>query len=87
MYITIEDLVLPNVETLHLKATLYVRNSATEVIKFETEAREMVDLIAIGTQTSTTKTLTATNDYFGKTAEYYANTPWPATQSPDIIMV
>ena len=45
MYLSIEDLVLPNVETIHMKATLYLRNSANQLVKFSMEIYELVDLI------------------------------------------
>ena len=80
MYLTIEDLVLPDAETLRIKASLYIRESATEIVKFEAEAKEMIDLIDIpGTWSSAPQGLTATDDYYGKTADYYADTAWPVT--------
>lgn len=51
------------------------------------EMNEIVDLITAGTVTSTTKGLAATNNYYGKTANYYAN-QWPiSTDNTDIIVV
>ena len=71
-----------------MKATLYLRDSSTSLLKYSTEMIELVDLIGAVAPNSATRTLTATNDYFGKTAEYYANTVWPRlTDTPDIIMV
>ena len=45
MYLSIEDLILPSETILHIKASLYIRESATEIIKFESDVKEMVDII------------------------------------------